>query len=221
MRHSRVLLTALATLIAFGAYAEESRWEKAIQQFEKADAEKAPPQGAVLFIGSSSIRMWDTEKYFPDIATINRGFGGSQIADSLQFAHRIAIPYRPKVIAFYAGDNDLAAGKTPEVVSADYQEFVKKVHAKLPDTRIVFVAIKPSISRWNLVDKVRSANGLIREFSDQNDLLAFVDIDTPMIGGDGKPKQELFIADGLHLSAEGYELWTKLLNPFLKGAKEK
>src|SRR5690242_4123501 len=100
-----------------------SRWEKDIAAFEKSDRDRPPPKNAVLFVGSSSIRLWDLAKSFPDVPTINRGFGGSQLADSVHFAPRIVLPYEPRVVVLYAGDNDLAAGKTPEQVHADFRAF--------------------------------------------------------------------------------------------------
>ena len=196
--------------------AKPNRWEKTIQRFEQRDARQFPPKNAVLFLGSSSIVGWDLKQWFPDVAAINRGFGGSEIADSVRFAERIVIPYEPRVIVFYAGDNDVAHGKTPEQVLADFRRFTGKVHAALPKTRIVFVAIKPSIRRWHLVDKMRKANAMIREVCEADERLAFVDIDPPMIGADGKPKKELFRDDGLHLNAAGYRLWSEMVRPHLK-----
>jgi lysophospholipase L1-like esterase len=194
---------------------KENRWESKIRQFEAQDKKQTPPPGGILFVGSSSIVGWKLEEYFPDLPVINRGFGGSQIADSVHFAGRIILPYRPRIIVLYAGDNDVAAGKSAQRVLADYQQFVKTVHHALPHTRIVFIAIKPSLRRWQLVDTMRGANELIRAVTREDDRLAYVDIDTPMIGADGKPRKELFKADGLHLNAEGYQLWTSLVLPHL------
>ena len=213
-RWSICFLAAIPVLAA--AAARPDRWEPAIAAFEKQDRQTPPPQEGILFIGSSSIRMWDVKRSFPDLPVINRGFGGSQIADSARYAERIVLPYRPKVVVFYAGDNDIAAGKTPATVAGDFQEFVRKVHAGLPQTRIVFIAIKPSIRRWALVDKVREANRLIRAVTEKDERLVYVDVDEPMIG-DGKPRAELFLADGLHLSAEGYQIWADLVRPHLDG----
>jgi lysophospholipase L1-like esterase len=192
-----------------------SQWANAIRAFEEQDKKSPPPKNAILFVGSSSIRMWNLPRFFPDIRTINRGFGGSQIADSVEFAPRIVIPCRPKIIVFYAGDNDIAAGKLPKTVFKDFKAFVKVVHRRLPDTRIVFISIKPSIKRWPLVEKMREANKLIRTFIEADKRLVYVDVDKPMLGVDGKPRSELFVADGLHLSDAGYRLWTSLVLPHL------
>lgn len=192
------------------------RWEPAIRRFEQADRKSPPPKDAILFVGSSSIVNWKTGECFPDMTTINRGFGGSAVADVLYYVDRIVIPYRPRIIVFYAGDNDIAGGAPPQRVAEDYIAFVKRVRAALPQTRIIFIAIKPSIARWKLVEKMRQANRLMAEFSRGDPRLAFVDVDAPMIGPDGRPRRDLFVPDGLHLNDKGYELWTSLLRPLLR-----
>ncbi len=192
------------------------RWASDIAKFEAEDKEHPPSGDEIMLLGSSSIRMWKVEKWFPDLPVVNRGFGGSQIADSLFYAERIVVPRKPRVIVFYAGDNDINVGKTPKRVLADYQAFVAKIHEHLPETKIVYVAIKPSIKRWNLVKSMRKANRMIREMSSKDQLLEYVDIDTPMIGTDGRPRKELFAEDGLHLSDGGYKIWTELVMPHLK-----
>ena len=193
--------------------AKENRWEATIRKFEEQDKAAPPSKGGVLFIGSSSIRNWDLKNSFPNEDFINRGFGGSEIADSTLFAERIALPYEPRVIVMYAGDNDIAREKTPEQVAADFHGFVKTIHESAPKTKIVFIAIKPSIARWSLVEKMREANEIIQQIICNNSNLVFVDIDKPMLGDDGKPRKELFAEDGLHLSGTGYELWTSLVKP--------
>ena len=199
-----------------GSAAPASRWENHIRRFEEQDRRQMPPRDGFLFVGSSSIVGWNLEKHFPDMPVINRGFGGSEISDSIEFAERIVIPYHPRVVVLYAGDNDIAHNKTPQTVLADYKTFAAKVRSALPDTKLVFIAIKPSILRWKLVDQVREANRLIKEVTDADPLQEFVDIDPPMIGDDGKPKAELFKPDGLHLNEDGYQLWSSLVRPHLK-----
>ncbi len=217
----RVLLAVVLVTLCGGApdaqtaKDKENRWEPNIRKFEEQDRRQMPPAGGILFVGSSSIVGWDLDKCFPGLPVINRGFGGSQIADSVHFADRIILPYRPKVVVLYAGDNDVAHGKSPRQVLADYRQFVAKVRGALPDTRIVFIAIKPSIRRWHLVGQMREANRLIQSLTEQDERLVFVDVDGPMIGPDGKPRPELFKPDGLHLNAEGYELWSNLVLPHL------
>lgn len=193
-----------------------TRWEKAIAAFEQQDKDKPPPSNAVLFVGSSSIRMWNVAKSFPDLEVINRGFGGSQIVDSVHFAPRIIIKHKPRIVVLYAGDNDIAGGKSPEQVCADFQAFVKVVHKDLPKTRIAFICIKPSPSRWKLVDRARKANSLIEEVCKQDERLIYIDVGKAMLGDDGMPKADLFLKDNLHLNEKGYEHWTRIVKPHLK-----
>ena len=193
-----------------------SPWEKSIAAIEQQDKTKPPPKNAVLFVGSSSIRLWNLSKSFPGLDAINHGFGGSQIADSVQFAPRIVNKYEPRLIVFYAGDNDIGFGKKPEQVAADFRAFAAVVHKDLPQTKILFLSIKPSILRWKLWDKAQRANAEIEDFCKRDNRLVYVDIATPMLGEDGKPRSELFAPDGLHLNAKGYELWASILWPMLR-----
>tara|TARA_Y100000758_G_scaffold111271_1_gene77908 strand:- start:137 stop:769 length:633 start_codon:yes stop_codon:yes gene_type:complete len=195
---------------------DSSRWEKYIARFEAADKKQMPQPDGVLFIGSSSIRMWKTlEQDFPGLPVINRGFGGSQIADSNHFAGRIVHPYKPRQIVLYAGDNDVAGGKSPERVLADFQQFLKTVRAKLPKVRVSFIAIKPSLSRWKLSGKMAMANSLVRDACGKDKRLDYIDIWQPMLDDNGKPRPDLFLGDGLHLNAKGYALWTSIVKPHL------
>lgn len=191
------------------------RWEESIREFEQQD-ESVPGQPVeILFMGSSSIRRWELEHDFPGLAVLNRGFGGSQISDSIYYFKRIVSKHAPKTVVLYAGDNDINAGKSPDAVFRDFQVLAGLVRDGLPGTRLIYICIKPSLQRWHLVETMRQANRLIRDFSETQDWIEYVDVDTPMIGGDGKPRAELFVEDGLHLSEKGYQLWTSLLLPFL------
>jgi lysophospholipase L1-like esterase len=192
-----------------------ARWEPQIAEYEAQDAKQAPPQEANLFVGSSSIRLWKLGDSFGDLPVINRGFGGSQLADSVHYADRLILKHRPKVVVVYAGDNDLAGGKSPETVAADFRALVAKIHAALPETRIAYIGVKPSLKRWNLIESVRKTNALIAEQCQMNPRLVFVDIDKPMLNDEGKPRPELYKTDGLHLTPEGYAVWTELVRPHL------
>lgn len=191
------------------------KWEKSIAEFEQQDARQAPPKHEILFVGSSSIRLWKLQDSFPNLKVINRGFGGSQIADSVHFSERLVIKHEPRIIVFYAGDNDLAGGKSPEQVAADFKSFVDVVRPKLPTTQIHFICIKPSLARWKNVEKVRAANGLIRDYIIQTPNVCYIDVFHPMLGEDGKPNPELFVKDGLHMTPAGYKIWADELMPFL------
>jgi lysophospholipase L1-like esterase len=214
-------------LLALGAAARLSaqqilpseRFEKDIQRFEAADRKSPPPQGAILFIGSSSVVRWKTlAEDFPDYKVINRGFGGSYIADATYFADRIVIPYKPRLIVLRSGTNDIFDGMSPERVFADFQAFVTAVRAKLPKTRIVFMALNPSPDRWANFPKETKANNLIRAFCTAERNLDYVDIVPGMLGPDGKPRPEIYASDKLHPNAEGYKLWTAQLRPHLQAA---
>ena len=197
--------------------AEAGQFESEIRAFEAADHKHPPPPDAVLFVGSSSIRLWDTlAKDFPDVPVINRGFGGSQIADSTHYADRIVIPYHPRRIVLYAGDNDIAAGKSPAQVRDDFRAFVEKVRASLTDVPISFISIKPSLARWPLIDKIREANRLVQQLAGEEKGVEYVDVFTPMLGPDGKPRPELFRKDGLHMNRKGYQLWTSVIAPRIR-----
>ncbi|HEX3797884.1 MAG TPA: SGNH/GDSL hydrolase family protein [Verrucomicrobiae bacterium] len=193
---------------------DTSQWEKEIRAFEASDRTNPPPQNGILFIGSSSFRKWTNLVHaFPGKPIINRGFGGSQIPDSTALADRILFPYHPRLVVMYAGDNDLAAGRSAEQVIADYREFVEKVHARLPDTVIAYLSIKPCPLRWNLRDKIVAVNTAIKGMS--NDKLKFIDVYTPMLGDNGQPKPDLFLSDRLHPSDKCYTLWTGIIRPYL------
>ena len=194
----------------------EIRWAKEISAFEAADRTNPPPRDAVLFIGSSSILRWtNLAQAFPGHKVINRGFGGSQLADSVAFVDRIVTPYRPKLVLLYAGDNDIASGKAPEQVFADFKAFVGRIHAVQPSAQIGYIAIKPCPSREKFLDQVKAANRLIREYCGTNERLLFIDTFTPMLAADGRPRADLCVKDMLHLNAEGYELWASILRPVL------
>ncbi len=195
-----------------------AKWEPSIAAFEKKDAESPPAEHPVVFVGSSSIRMWDLKATHPDLNAINRGFGGSIIADSLYFADRIILPYEPKAIVLYAGDNDIAAEMTPEEVAADFKKLSKLIETKLPGTPLLYIAIKPSVKRWDMWPDMKAANDLIAAYCAETADRYFVDIAPVMLGADGKPKAELFKSDGLHMVPEGYAAWKTVLDPILQKA---
>ena len=222
----RILIQLLAAVLLLAcapqpilqtAVSPSSQWEPDIAGFETIDRANPPATGGIVFVGSSSIRMWETlQNDFPGLPVLNRGFGGSELSDVVHFAHRIVVPYKPRVVVLYAGDNDLAAGKTPAHVFADFQSFVAIVHRDLPTTRVAFIAIKPSIARVNIIDKIHEANQLIRDYIRDDARLVYVDVFTPMLDASGQPRQELFLEDGLHMNAKGYAIWRDLVTPVLR-----
>ncbi len=215
-----ILLSILSAIAAVqtggpGADPDPNRFAGEIEAFAQWDSKNAFPAEPVLFVGSSSIRMWRTREGFPDLPVINRGFGGSHISDVLHFADRIVLPYRPKVIVFYAGDNDVAGRKSAERVRDDYRKFVNLINDRLPQTRLIFVTIKPSGQRWTLWPEMNRTNALIRDLCTADDRLFFADLATPLLDSEGKPNDDLFLDDRLHLSPNGYAVWNETLRPIL------
>jgi lysophospholipase L1-like esterase len=200
---------------------DPARFTADIAAFEAWDRQNSAPTDAVLFVGSSSIRMWQTAESFPDLTVINRGFGGSHASDVNHFAGRIVLKYAPRIIVFYAGDNDIADGKSAEQVADDFEEFVAIVHAKLPDAKIIYLPIKPSLARWSLWSKMQETNARVRQFITGKPHLAYVDTATPMLGGDGQPRPELFLDDGLHMNDVGYAIWSEQLRNAISNQQER
>jgi len=215
MRFFRLLALVLAAVTA-PLLADPAKWEKEIAAFEKTDAEKPPVKGSIVFIGSSSIRKWTSlAADFPEHHVLNRGFGGSEMADSVAFIDRIVFPYEPKMIVVYAGGNDINAGKSPDRVFSDFKAFVAKVRTKMPEVPIAYISIAGNPSRWAQVDKVKEANHLIEDYTKQEKNLKFIDVFPAMMGPDGKPKPDIFVADNLHMNEKGYAIWKEIILPFL------
>ena len=214
-----ILLTGLFPS-AFGdeVVADPHRFDDAIAAFEAADKASMPEPGKVLFLGSSSIRRWDTARAFPEIDSINRGFGGSQTSDCIYFFDRIVLPYKPKVIVLYEGDNDIGAGKSTEQVVKDFQTFAKQVRVKLPGTKIVYIPIKPSIKRASLWNKMENVNQEVQTMAAIRKGLYYADIATPMLATGSPPDESLFAKDGLHLSDKGTALWASVIDSVVKEA---
>jgi len=211
------VLLALSLLAQAALAQDPRRFDKEIDAFAAADKTNPPPKNGILFIGSSLIRHWRTlARDFPGRPVFNRGFGGSHISDSVYYFDRIVAPYQPRSIFHYAGSNDINAGKTPRQVFEDFKAFARRVRAQLPRTRLDFIAIGTSPSRWGDVAKVREANRLIRDYTAHDDKLGFIDVFPAMLGPDGQPKPDIFVADRLHLNAKGYAIWTKIIAPYLE-----
>ena len=195
-----------------------SPWDAAFSDFAADDAAHPHPAGGVLFVGSSSIRLWnDLEHQFTNLpVVIKRGFGGSQLSDCVKNLSRLVLRYRPRTVLVYAGDNDLAAGIAPAEVLRRFTAFVDGVHAALPDTRIVYISIKPSPLRARLLPQIRTANALISDYAQREAKVDYADIFTPMLDPAGRPRPELFQADALHLNADGYALWKRVIASYVR-----
>ena len=201
--------------------AAKARWHNELAAFARADQERLPPPGGVVFVGSSTVRMWT--RLAQDFArvpggVVNRGFGGSTLADCSLFARELVVRYKPRQVVVYAGDNDLAEGRTPLQVLDSFARFANTVRAELPDTRISFISVKPSPSREQLMPQIRETNHVISAYLNLLPNSEFIDIDTPMLGADGRPRMELFRGDRLHMTDEGYRLWHSVIASHLPGA---
>lgn len=198
-----------------GAAAEFLEWQSEMAAFAAIDTLAPPPADAVLFVGSSSIRLWHTlAADFPETSTINRGFGGSEIADSVYFAEQLLSPYRPRAIVMYAGGNDLADGKSPAQVRDAFGAFVTQARRWAGQVPFAYLSIKPNLSRRRQLPQIREANALIRTCAQERGV-DYLDIHTPMLGADGEADPRWFDHDGLHLNAEGYALWTGVVRDWL------
>jgi len=198
---------------------DPQRYEAEIAAFEAADRTSFPPAGGVLFVGSSTIRLWTTlAEDFPGIPVINRGFGGAFIAEVLKYSDRIILPYRPKAIVLFIGGNDIADGRTPESVLKTFKQLTDKIHLALPETQLFYISINPTIARWNLQAQMDATNRLLADYIGGQAWISFIDSAAHMLGPDGKPRIELLADDSLHLNREGYRMLTSLVKPRLEQA---
>ncbi|QNN22965.1 hypothetical protein HED60_12030 [Planctomycetales bacterium ZRK34] len=213
------LLTAAllgsATMLRAGELADPARWESTIKKFEAADAKQHTKPGQILFVGSSSIRMWKLPDSFGDLDAINRGFGGSHMADVAALFDRVVLPYKPRRIVLYAGENDIAHGNSPQQVLEAFESFVKQTRQKLGNTPIIYLTCKPSPSRWKMWPKMNQANELISEAAKAMPGVAVLHVEQIMLGENGEPDPSIFIKDRLHMNADGYVRWKNLVEPFL------
>lgn len=198
--------------------ANPQQWENDIAAFEAQDVQSPPPQEAIVFVGSSSIRLWDTlEEDMAPMPVVQRGFGGSRLFDAIYYTDRIITPYAPKMLVVFSGSNDIA-GDTPksaEEVTELYRQFVNRVHYRMADLPIYFIAISPTKSRWEHKDIVFETNRRIAEIAETDERLFFIDTASALLDDKGEPNDELFVLDRLHLNAEGYAVWTSIIRPIL------
>lgn len=207
---------AVPVRAATNAPPDPARFAKEIEKMAATDAAQPPPSNSVLFVGSSSIRMWknlatDMKGY----VALNRGFGGAQVPDVLHYFDVVTKPPTPRAIVFYCGENDIAASRTPVQVRDDFVEFVRRARAAFPGVPIAYLSMKPSPKRWNLWDKISAGNHLVAACCAAETGLTFLDVGKPMLGADGAPRPELFLADHLHMNETGYAIWTKIVRDYL------
>lgn len=194
-----------------------AKWEKEIAAMEAGDREHPQAKGGIVFVGSSGIRLWKTlAEDFAGYNVINRGFGGSELMDSSYFADRLIFPHEPKQVFIRAGGNDINAGRLPREVAADFAEFVRLIHGRLPNAEILFIGWNPSPARWGQTDKLLELNRLVREMALEMPRVGYIDAASFVMGPDGLPRRELFVEDALHFSPEGYKLFAERIRPYLK-----
>ena len=192
------------------------RFATEIAAYQRADAAQPPAQGQIVFLGSSTIRMWQTlAQDFPAHRVLNRGFGGARISEVTLNFSRLAVPYAPRQIVFFAGGNDLADGHAPEQVLADFQAFVELARKQMPNIPITYVGIYHNPFRWHLRETFHAANDLLSAYCRRTRGVEFIETFPAFLGEDGRPRKELFADDQLHLNATGYRLLAELVRPHL------
>ncbi|MES2693389.1 MAG: GDSL-type esterase/lipase family protein, partial [Verrucomicrobiota bacterium] len=198
------------------------RWEATIKKFEADDKAQPPAKGGLLLVGGSNARRWtDVSDYFPGEKVLNRGFGGAQLGEVVHFLDRIVLPYAPRAIFVNAGGNDLGSGKTPEDVAASYRAFMARIKKELPKTRVYAIGVPPvmrTVGSPESLAGIKKTNDLIAEVARADDQLEFIDLFPQFIGADGKPRAELYVADGTHFTPQGYAIVSGLLKEKMKAA---
>ena len=194
-----------------------NRYAKEMLAFEAKDAANPPPKNPIVFTGSSSFRLWtNVTSDFPGLGVVNTGFGGSQLSDVREHFERVILKYRPRQVLLYCGGNDLNAKKSVAQVVGDLKAVVERIHRELPKTQVTYVSIALNPARWSQRDLILAANAEIKKFMSADPRRRYVDITQVMLGADGTPKPDIFVADKLHMNRKGYELWIPVLRPHLR-----
>lgn len=195
----------------------QNPFEKEIVSYEKKDSVAMPPKGQILFLGSSSFRLWKSfDADMAGIPAFNRGFGGSTLKDALYYFDRMVVKYKPSWVFLYEGDNDLAKGQSPEEIRDEFVDFTNRLHKALPKTKLVFVAARPSIARTNILEKQRKLNSLIEEVVKTDKKLFYLDMHYPFFLAEGTLMQDIFVADKLHLNEKGYAIFAEQIKSFIQ-----
>lgn len=212
-------LTCLPTPSIAQAPADLTKWDADIAAFAARDTTAPVAGDALLFVGSSSIRMWNLAASWPGEKLINNGFGGSTLSDAIHHFDRLVAVHHPRAVVLYSGDNDISQGRSVEQVTNDFMTFVARTQQVHPGVPVVIIAIKPSVSRWQLWPAMREVNAALRAHCAATPGLYFADVATPMLDPDGtKPAATWFKSDGLHLSEAGYAAWTRIVSETLREA---
>ncbi len=218
MKKLFLLLCILSSGIIAIAQTTEPPFRKEIDAFKKKDSIRIPPAQSILFVGSSSFTKWtDVQDYFPGYPIINRGFGGSSLPDMIRYVDDVIIPYNPKQIVIYCGENDIAGSDTirPVTVLQRFQKLFSLIRNKLPKTPIAFVSLKPSVSRWAMEARFVETNKLIKDFLKKQKNTKFINVHDAMLNADGSVMTDIFVADNLHMNAKGYHIWQPIIAPVL------
>lgn len=212
------IITALALCLPLILLAQERAFWKEIRAFKTSDSVDRPPKNAIVFVGSSSFRMWrNIQQDFPDHKIINRGFGGSSLPHVLAYADEIIITYQPKQVVVYCGENDFMTDTvTSDIVVDRFKTLFHLLRKQIPKAEILFVSMKPSPSRQRLMPEIHRANQAIRSFLEKNRKGTYVNVWDAMLDKNGNPRKELFLQDMLHMNEKGYAIWQEILAPYLK-----
>ncbi len=216
MIKKRIILFLI--LVSVGFFAKAQPFSNEITAFKKQDSLNFPGTGKILFVGSSSFRMWkDVNDYFPGYSIINRGFGGSSLTDLIRYAPDVIFPYEPKQIVIYCGENDFAGDTSlyPSQVAQRFFDLFNLIRSKYKKVPIAYISIKPSPSRQHLMAKFNVANVMIKNFLKKKKRTAYIDVYKAMLNENGLPKDEIFLADKLHMNVQGYKIWKKIIEPYL------
>ena len=198
-----------------------NRFKAEIERFTAMDKLRPPKPGQTLFIGSSSIRMWDSlEVDMEPLNVLNRGFGGSTLPEVIHYADQILFPYAPKTIVLYCGENDISEGASPLRVFRSFKELIKLVQDRLPESVVYFIPMKPSIARWSLWPDYQKGNEMIAKFIESQEQLRLLYTSQSMLTENGQIDSTIFIEDGLHMNREGYERWRDIVRAELIGVAE-
>lgn len=217
----KIKLISLSFLLGSILFAQEIKpaFLDEIRSFKKQDSISYPQKNAILFVGSSSFTNWtDVQEYFPGYPIINRGFGGSSLTDVIRYKDEIIFPYQPKQIVIYCGENDIAGDSavTGLIVFERFKTLYQDIRKKMPNVPVLYISMKPSLSRWNMKARIISGNEMIKLYLNRKELNAtFIDVWSAMLGKDGKPMADIFLGDELHMNAKGYAIWQKIIKPYL------
>lgn len=218
MRRSHIFYTLLLMVFfsSLHTQAQEKPYWNEIQNFQRLDSISHPPEKAIVFVGSSSIRMWDNlEAQYKTYPVINRGFGGSNLVHANAYINELVLKHKPRQVVIYSGENDIADGASGEETSKRFITFYSNLRKHLPETPIEYISIKLSPSRMQYAKEILKANALIKQYLKKQKNSHFIEVNAYMLDKLGQPRPELFKEDMLHMKPEGYAIWTKQITPFL------